>query len=102
MNVTSACRSGVDGTRRDGPGNKPLAPGVPDKVIQAILRHLNVNDTPGCYVKPQTRDVVAAMGKFEEEIATHSFGDTKCTPNPTEPASTLSLTGPTSRTNISA
>ena len=50
---------------------------VPDKVIQATLRHLNVNDTLACYVKPQTRDVVAAMEKFEEEIATHSFGDTK-------------------------
>lgn len=31
-------------------------------------------------IKPQTQDVVAAMGKFEAEIAAHDFGDTNRTP----------------------
>jgi hypothetical protein len=56
--------------------------GVPDKVIQAILRHSNVNVTLGYYIKPQTPDVVAAMGKFEAEIAAHNFRDSNGTVNP--------------------
>ena len=34
-------------------------------------------------IKPQTQDVVAAMGKFEAEIAAHDFGDTNRTLNRT-------------------
>jgi hypothetical protein len=56
--------------------------GVPDKVIQAILRHSNVSVTLGYYVKPQTPDVIAAMDKFEAEIAAHNFGDSNGTVNP--------------------
>jgi len=68
---------------RRGLGTNLYRLGVPDKGIQAILRHSNVNVTLGYYVKAQTSDVVAAMEKFEEEIAAHNFGDTKGTPNRT-------------------
>jgi hypothetical protein len=51
-------------------------------VIQAILRHSNVNVTLGYYIKPQTHDVIAAMGKFEAEMAAHNFGDSNGTVNP--------------------
>jgi len=53
--------------------------GAPDKVIQLILRHANVNTTLGFYVKPSGPDVVAAMGKFEksldEQTAAHAAQD---------------------------
>ena len=62
---------------RRGLGTNLYRLGVPDKVIQAILRQSNVNVTLGYYIKPQTQDVVAAIGKFEAEIAAHEFGDTK-------------------------
>jgi integrase len=67
---------------RRGLGTNLYRLGVPDKVIQAILRHSNVNITLGYYIKPQTDDVIAAMGKFEAEMAAHKFGDTKRTLNP--------------------
>ncbi len=50
-------------------------------MIQAILRHSNVSVTLGYYIKPQTQDVVAAMSKFEAEIAARDFGDTNRTLN---------------------
>jgi len=52
-------------------------------LIQAILRHSNVNVTLSYYIKPQTPDVIAAMGKFEAEIAAHNFRDSNGTVNPT-------------------
>ena len=67
---------------RRGLGTNLYRLGVPDKVIQAILRHSNVNITLGYYIKPQTDDVIAAMGKFEAEMAAHKFGDTNRTLNP--------------------
>jgi|SRR5438552_3521415 len=71
---------------RRGLGTNLYRLGVPDKVIQAILRHSNVNVTLGYYIKPQTPDVVAAMGRFEAEIAAHDFGDTNRTLNRTSSA----------------
>jgi integrase len=71
---------------RRGLGSNLYRLGVPDKVIQAILRHSNVNVTLGYYIKPQTPDIVAAMGKFEAEIAAHDFGDTNRTLNRTSGA----------------
>jgi hypothetical protein len=65
--------------------------GVPDKVIQAILRHSNVNVTLGYYIKPQNQDVVAAMSKFEAEIAAHDLGDTNRTLNRTSGATPESV-----------
>jgi integrase len=60
---------------RRGLGTNLYRLGVPDKVIQAILRHSNVNVTLAYYIKPQTPDVIAAMGKFEAELAAHNFRD---------------------------
>jgi hypothetical protein len=48
-------------------------------VIQAILRHSNVNVTLGYYVKPQSEDVIAAMARFEAEMAAHNHRDSKRT-----------------------
>jgi hypothetical protein len=48
--------------------------GIPDKVIQAIFHHSNVNVRLGYYIKPQTQDVVAALSKFEAEIAANDLG----------------------------
>jgi integrase len=68
---------------RRGLGTNLYRLGVPDKVIQAILRHSNVNVTLGYYVKPQAPDVIAAMDKFEAEIAAHNVRDSNGTVNPT-------------------
>lgn len=57
--------------------------GVPDKVIQAILRHSNVSVTLTHYVKTTSPDVVAAMGKFEAEISAHEMLDSNQTVNRT-------------------
>jgi integrase len=42
--------------------------GVPDVVIQRILRHANVSTTTGYYIKAIPADVRAAMGKLENSI----------------------------------
>jgi integrase len=39
--------------------------GVPDKTIQAILRHSNVAVTQACYIKTVAEDAVAAMRSLE-------------------------------------
>ncbi|HEX8815367.1 MAG TPA: tyrosine-type recombinase/integrase [Terriglobales bacterium] len=54
---------------RRGLGSNLYRLGVPDKVIQAILRHSNVNITLSYYIKSVSSDVVAAMDKFEQELA---------------------------------
>jgi integrase len=64
---------------RRGLGTNLYRLGVPDKVIQTILRHSNVNVTLGYYIKPQSCDVIAAMGKFEAEMAAHKLGDSNGT-----------------------
>lgn len=43
--------------------------GVPDKVIQRILRHANVRPTQDCYIKTCDEDAVAAMKQFEAKAA---------------------------------
>ena len=60
---------------RRGLGSNLYRLGVPDKVIQAILRHSNVNVTLAYYVKSASADVMAAMGKFEEELAVQTVQD---------------------------
>ncbi|HMK23583.1 MAG TPA: tyrosine-type recombinase/integrase [Terriglobales bacterium] len=42
--------------------------GVPDKTIQAILRHENVSTTLACYVKTASPDVMDGMQKLEEKV----------------------------------
>jgi len=39
--------------------------GVPDKTIQAILRHSNLSTTMNSYVRSVPQDAVAAMRAFE-------------------------------------
>jgi hypothetical protein len=66
---------------RRGLGTNLYRLGVPDKVIQAILRHSNVSITLGYYVKTQPQDVIAAMGRFETEMAAHELPDSNGTVN---------------------
>ena len=42
--------------------------GVPDVVIQRILRHANVSKTTGYYIKTIADDVRGAMAKLETQI----------------------------------
>jgi integrase len=50
---------------RRGLGSNLYALGVPDKTIQAILRHANVSTTTSYYIKTAPADALAAMGKLE-------------------------------------
>jgi hypothetical protein len=52
---------------RRPPGNHPgnQQSGVPDKTIQAILRHSNVAVTQACYIKTSNADAVGAMLTLE-------------------------------------
>ncbi len=54
---------------RRGLGTNLYRLGVPDKVIQAILRHANVSTTLTFYVKPPAADSVAAMEKLQEALS---------------------------------
>jgi integrase len=42
--------------------------GVPDKIIQRILRHANVAVTQNCYIKAVDSDAAAAMQQFERSL----------------------------------
>lgn len=55
-----ACRRGL--------GSNLYRLGVPDVVIQRILRHANVSTTTGYYIKTAADDVRQAMTKFENSI----------------------------------
>ena len=66
---------------RRGLGTNLYRLGVHDKVIQAILRHSNVSVTLGYYIKTQSEDVIAAMGRFEAEMAAHELRDSNGTVN---------------------
>jgi len=46
--------------------------GVPDKTIQAILRHANLSTTMNAYVKSVPADATAAMKAFEELCNQHA------------------------------
>jgi integrase len=46
--------------------------GVPLKVIQAILRHSNVNTTATYYVMTADEDSGSAMAKLQDEISNSS------------------------------
>ena len=43
--------------------------GVPELIIQGILRHANVSTTANCYIKTAGDDVGSAMEKLENRIA---------------------------------
>ena len=51
-------------------------------MIQAILRHSNVNITLGYYVKSASSDVMAAMEKFEKKLTAQNLRDTVGTLKP--------------------
>ena len=53
---------------RRGLGSNLYRLGVPDVVIQRILRHANVSTTTGCYIKTPAEDVRDAMNKLENSI----------------------------------
>jgi integrase len=55
---------------RRGLGSNLYRLGVPDKVIQAILRHSNVNTTATYYIKTAAEDVRAAMAKLADVVGT--------------------------------
>jgi integrase len=55
---------------RRGLGSNLYRLGVPDIVIQRILRHANVSTTASYYIKSAADDVRSAMAKLESHIAT--------------------------------
>jgi len=66
-----ACRRGL--------GSNLYSLGVPDMVIQRILRHANVSTTTAYYIKPVADDVRDAMAKLENNIPKPAL-DTNWTP----------------------
>jgi len=72
---------------RRGLGSNLYRLGVPEKVIQAILRHANVSTTATYYIKTAADDVRNAMAKLESSIPSveetpKTQWDTNRTPNP--------------------
>lgn len=57
-----ACRRGL--------GSNLYRLGVPDMVIQRILRHANVSTTTAYYIKTAADDVRGAMAKLETDLDT--------------------------------
>jgi integrase len=57
---------------RRGLGSNLYRLGVPDMVIQRILRHANVSTTATYYIKTAANDVRTAMAKLENQIAESS------------------------------
>jgi integrase len=54
---------------RRGLATNPHELGVPDKVIQAILRHEDVSTTQRSYIKTVPQVVTEAMNQLEAKIA---------------------------------
>jgi integrase len=67
---------------RRGLGSNLYRLGVPDKTIQQILRHSNVNVTLGYYIKTASPDVVEAMERLEHQFFTQKLGDSERTLKP--------------------
>jgi hypothetical protein len=80
LNVMLEIQSGTAGMLHGAVWFPIFMAWVPDKVIQAILRHSNVSVTLEYYVKSASADVMAAMGKFEEELAVQTVRDSDRTP----------------------
>jgi len=53
---------------RRGLGSNLYALGVPEKVIQQILRHANVSTTATYYIKTVPAQVTDAMGKLQQAL----------------------------------
>jgi integrase len=61
---------------RRGLGSNLYRLGVPDMVIQRILRHANVSTTATYYIKTAAADVRSAMAKLEQNVSLTSLRDT--------------------------
>lgn len=68
-------RRGWHAARR-GLGTNLYALGVPEKVIQLILRHANVSTTSTCYIKTLPAQVTDAIGRLEQALP-ESLSDNK-------------------------
>jgi integrase len=55
--------------RRRGLGSNLYCLGVPDIVIQRILRHANVSTTATYYIKTAAADVRDAMERLQNQVA---------------------------------
>lgn len=66
---------------RRGLGSNLYRLGVPDMVIQRILRHANVSTTATYYIKTAADDVRSAMTVLEKEVAGQKQSDTLRTLN---------------------
>jgi integrase len=79
---------------RRGLGSNLYRLGVPDMVIQRILRHANVSTTATYYIKTAADDVRSAMAKLEKHIAesdnemTTSERQARSTPESSAPVQT--------------
>ena len=78
---------------RRGLGSNLYRLGVPDKVIQRILRHANVSTTATYYIKTAADDVRNAMAKLEDRIAEpgQALTDTFGTPHSQRANATTSI-----------
>src|SRR5207253_11522729 len=80
---------------RRGLGSNLYHLGVPEKVIQAILRHSNVSITMTYYVKPLAQDVCDGMAKleekFDEKTAVQNSRDSDRTLNPPSAARSTAI-----------
>src|SRR5579863_6783965 len=70
---------------RRGLGSNLYRLGVPDMVIQRILRHANVNTTATYYIKTAADDVRDAMAKLEQNVSLKSLQDSFGTLNHNSP-----------------
>ena len=62
---------------RRGLGSNLYRLGVPELVIQRILRHANVSTTASYYIKTAADDVKSAMAKLENQLAVTSLGQSE-------------------------
>jgi integrase len=76
---------------RRRPGGNLYRLGVPDMVIQRILRHVNVSTTATCYIKTAADDVRSAMTKLEQNVPVAPAQDTFGTPNHDSHRSSVSI-----------
>ena len=63
---------------RRGLGSNLYRLGVPDIVIQRILRHANVSTTATYYIKTAAEDVRNAMAKLESTIPSITVPESPC------------------------
>lgn len=63
-----------EGRNRRGIGTNLYRLGVPEKTIQAILRHANVSTTTTYYIQTAASDAQAAMAKLESELMGNESG----------------------------